>query len=174
MTGKGISYTQPETEAHNADILKKTFLLQLRPDTCPPFFLLGVLKNCCHCYHPTPWNRHGQGVWMGGGSTFFYAEKRAAATTFIPFLSQNVRRRGKKQAEEDHTPEKGDGYEHAETGNRTGNAKPTEGQDTGCGLTRPRLQPDKTTVAARQYQSYHPAELQFQPDGTKVTILMKL
>ena len=86
----------------------------------------------------------------------------------------HVRKRGKKQAEEDHTPEKGDGYEHAETGNRTGNAKPTEGQDTGCGLTRPRLQPDNTTVAARQYQSYHPAELQFQPDGTKVTILMKL
>ena len=108
-----------------------------------------------------PWTGRFKGWWHH----LFLYRKRAAATTFIPFLSQNVRKRGKKQAEEDHTPEKGDGYEHAETGNRTGNAKPTEGQDTGCGLTRPRLQPDNTTVAARQYQSYHPAELQFQPDG---------
>ena len=52
--------------------------------------------------------------------------------------------------------------------------KPTKGQDSGCSPTRPQLHPNKTTVAARQYQNYHPAELQFQPDGTKVTILMKL
>ncbi|WP_281514564.1 hypothetical protein [Phocaeicola sartorii] len=71
--------------------------------------------------------------------------------------------------EEDQTQGKGDGYGQTETGNRTGNAKPTEGQDTRCGLTRPRLQPDKTTVAARQCQSYHPAELWLHLDGTEVT-----
>ncbi|WP_242385319.1 hypothetical protein [Phocaeicola sartorii] len=101
--------------------------------------------------------------------------KRAAATTFTCFLPRNDRWRGKKQeAEEDQTQGKGDGYGQTETGNRTGSMKPTKGQDSGCSPTRPQLHPNKTTVAARQYQNYHPAELQFQPDGTKVTILMKL
>ena len=158
--GKDIPHTYPENSVHtrkpHTKHLQQSFA-KLLP-LLPPFLL------------KPPWTGRFKGWWHH----LFLYRKRAAATTFIPFLSQNVRKRGKKQAEEDHTPEKGDGYEHAETGNRTGNAKPTEGQDTGCGLTRPRLQPDNTTVAARQYQSYHPAELQFQPDGTKVTILMKL
>lgn len=153
---------------------EKNFLIAIPPRYLPSFFLSWSVEKLLPLLPPYPMEPPWAGRLDGWGSTFFYAGKRAAATTFIPFLSQNVRKRGKKQAEEDHTPEKGDGYEHAETGNRTGNAKPTEGQDTGCGLTRPRLQPDNTTVAARQYQSYHPAELQFQPDGTKVTILMKL
>ena len=42
-----------------------------------------VLKKCYHCYHPYYWNHHEQGVLQGGGSTFFYAEKRAAAITFF-------------------------------------------------------------------------------------------
>jgi len=59
---------------------------------------------------------------------FFYAEKRAAATTFTPFLSQNDRRKGKiHETEDDHTPEKGGGYDHTEAGHRADRTKHTEG-----------------------------------------------
>ena len=51
------------------------------------FSLLGVLQKCCHYYHPFCWDHDGQGVSRGGGSTFFYAVKRAAATTFLRFFS---------------------------------------------------------------------------------------
>ena len=87
-----------------------------------------VLQNCCHCYHLFPWNHHEQGVLQGGGSTFFYAEKRAAATTFTPFLFQNERKKGKiHEAKDDHTPEKGGGYGHTETRHRTDRTEHTEG-----------------------------------------------
>ncbi|MEY8588078.1 hypothetical protein [Phocaeicola sartorii] len=79
--------------------------------------------------------------------------KRAAATTFTCFLPRNDRWRGKiQEVEEDQTQGKGDGY----------------------GQTELRLHTDKNTVAIQWNSGYILTELQFQPDGTKVTILMKL
>ena len=134
------------------------------------FSLPGVLQKCCHCHHPSCWNHDGQGVSRGGGSTFFYAVKRAAATTFTCFLPRNDRWRGKiQEAEEDQTQGKGDGYGQTETGNRAGRTEPDEGQDFDRNLTGIRLRTDRTTVAYRQSHSCNPAELWLHLDGTEVT-----
>ncbi|WP_438871597.1 hypothetical protein [Phocaeicola sartorii] len=94
-----------------------------------------VLQNCCATATTQPSKTTiGQGLSRVVAFTFFYTEKRDAATLLIyHFLSQNVRRGGKRQeAEEDQTQGKEDGY---------GQTKP----ETGTGRTE--LDKDKTLTA---------------------------
>jgi len=78
---------------------------------------------------------------------FFMWQKGLLPPLLPLFYPKNKRRKRKiQEAEDDHTPKRGSGYEHTEPGKRTDRTKPADGQDTGCSLTGIRLQPAKTTV----------------------------
>ncbi|WP_221412786.1 hypothetical protein, partial [Phocaeicola sartorii] len=142
--GKGISHTYPENSVHTRTIhikhLQQSFakLLPLLP--------------------PNPLKPRWTGPLKGWWHHLFLYRKKGCCHHFYPFLSQNVRKRGKRQeAEEDQTQGKEDGYGQTETGNRTGRTEPDEGQDIDRNLTGIRLRTARTTVAYSQSHSCNPA-----------------
>ena len=108
---------------------------------------------------PNPLKPRWTGPLKGWWHHLFLYRKKGCCHHFYPFLSQNVRKRGKRQeAEEDQTQGKEDGYGQTETGNRTGRTEPDEGQDIDRNLTGIRLRTARTTVAYSQSHSCNPAE----------------
>ena len=108
---------------------------------------------------PNPLKPRWTGRLKGWWQHLFLYRKKGCCHHFYPFLSQNVRKRGKRQeAEEDQTQGKEDGYGQTETGNRTGRTEPDEGQDIDRNLTGIRLRTARTTVAYSQSHSCNPAE----------------
>ena len=81
----------------------------------------------------------------------------------IPYEEEETRGEGWPNAE------KGREYRYTEPGNRTGRTSPTNEQDIGYSLMGVWLRPARTTVTSRQSHSYNTVELQFLPDGTKVS-----
>ena len=107
---------------------------------------------------PNPLKPRWTGPLKGWWHHLFLYRKKGCCHHFYPFLSQNVRKRGKRQeAEEDQTQGKEDGYGQTETGNRTGRTEPDEGQDIDRNLTGIRLRTARTTVAYSQSHSCNPA-----------------
>ena len=139
---------------------ERTYHIRIRRIPCTPGSLTQntynrVLQNCCHCYHPFCWNRHGQGVSRGGGTTFFYTEKGLLPpllSLFYPKTSgkggRNRRKRTTRRKKETDTN--------------------TQKPETGPAMRSPLK--DKTPDAAWQGHGYNPTIPRLQPVNTRVTI----
>ena len=113
-----------------------------------------------------PWTGRFIGWWQ---HLFLYGKKGCYHhfylffTPKIPYEEEETRGEGWPNAE------KGREYRYTEPGNRTGRTSPTNEQDIGYSLMGVWLRPARTTVTSRQSHSYNTVELQFLPDGTKVS-----